>query len=72
MLILTILYLISVVIGYFGVRRMLLDDQSEPELVLFVVILAPVVNIIWACIAYTDHFFKRRDFTEVLRKFFRL
>lgn len=48
------LYLISVVIGYFGVRKMLQVNNWDAEGYLLLAILIPLMNIVWGIAGLFD------------------
>lgn len=61
------IYLITVAIGYYGVREELRVKNSNPDSIDILLIFVPVANIVWGMMALTEVKDKKR-----LRKFFML
>ena len=70
--ILILLYMVSVVIGYFSTRRMVLDLDTDPDLVMLVVMFVPIANVVWSCFVWIEHAADKGIIVKMLRKFFRV
>lgn len=47
-------YIVSILIGYFGIRKLLKSDETDPDWTVFIVVFIPLVNVIWGVISFIE------------------